>query len=204
MQRPGVHIYRREAATKAVLAQEGPTSGVIHLATHGALDRFQPLRSHLRFTPTKGDDGKLTVEEVFDLRLQADLVVLSACETALARGYTGRPGAASPWQEEEFPPGDELVGLSRAFMYAGAPTIVASLWKVSDDSTALLMGEFYKNLKTTPKAEALRQAQLTLMRAEIPLSGVRGIQVTPTQAGQTLRASHPYFWAPFILIGAGE
>jgi len=203
-QREGVHIYRREAATKAVLAQEGPTSGVIHLATHGALDRFHPLRSHLRFTPTKGDDGKLTVEEVFDLRLQADLVVLSACETALVKGSTGRPGLSAPWQEEEFPPGDELVGLSRAFLYAGAPTIVASLWKVSDDSTALLMGEFYKNLKTLAKAEALRQAQLTLMRAEIPLSGVRGLQVTPTQAGQTIRASHPYFWAPFILIGAGD
>ena len=197
-------IYRRDAATKTILRQEAPLSLMVHLATHGELDRLAPLKSNLRFTPQKGDDGKLTVGEVFDLSLRADLVVLSACETALARGYAGRPGAASPWQEEEFPPGDELVGLSRAFMYAGAPTIVASLWKVSDDSTALLMGEFYKNLKTMPKAEALRQAQLTLMRAEIPLSGVRGIHVTPAQAGQTIRASHPYFWAPFILIGAGE
>ena len=199
------HIYRRDAATKAIFQQEAPLSLMVHLATHGELDRLAPLKSNLRFTPTKGDDGKLTVEEVFDLRLQADLVVLSACETALARGYAGRPGSlVSSQQEDQFPAGDELVGLSRAFMYAGAPTIVASLWKVSDDSTALLMGEFYKNLKTMPKAEALRQAQLTLMRAEIPLSGVRGLQVSPTEAGQTIRASHPYFWAPFILIGAGE
>jgi CHAT domain-containing protein len=82
---------------------------------------------------------------------------------------------------------------------------VASLWEVADDSTAMLMGEFYKNLKSMPKAEALRQAQLTLMQAEVPVRGMRRhAQGAPVEAEQTIRTSHPYFWAPFILIGSGE
>ncbi|MDE2179455.1 MAG: CHAT domain-containing protein [candidate division NC10 bacterium] len=185
---PAAQVYARNDATKRRAKDLAGTYGLLHFATHGSFAVENPLEAALILA--KGDelDGRLTAREIFGLRLHANLVVLSACNTGLTKVSTG----------------DELVGLSRAFMTAGSTNLVASLWEVADDSTALLMGEFYKNLKTMPKAEALRQAQLTLMRSEIPLSGVRGIQVSPTQAGGTIRASHPYFWAPFILIGAGE
>lgn len=185
---PAAQVYARHDATKRRAKELAGTYGLLHFATHGSFAVENPLEAALILAKGDEADGRLTAREIFGLRLRAGLVVLSACNTGLTKVSTG----------------DELVGLSRAFMTAGSTNLVASLWEVADDSTALLMGEFYKNLKTLPKAEALRQAQLTLMRSEIPLSGVRGIQVSPTQTGQTLRASHPYFWAPFILIGAGE
>jgi CHAT domain-containing protein len=116
----------------------------------------------------------LEVKEIFQLDLKAGLVVLSACETGLGKLSTG----------------DELVGLTRAFIYAGTPTVVASLWKVQDMSTTELMASFYKNLRTMNKVEALRQAQLGLIRNQ--------------DAAGSLPTSHPYFWAPFILVGDGK
>ncbi|HEY2933254.1 MAG TPA: CHAT domain-containing protein [Acidobacteriota bacterium] len=118
----------------------------------------------------QSEDGLLQVYEIFDLRLNADLVVLSACETGLGKEVKG----------------EGLVGLTRAFLYAGTPSVVVSLWKVSDRSTAELMVSFYQHLKdgTMNKAEALRQAQLKLIR-----SG---------------RYAEPYYWAPFVLIGEAK
>ena len=113
------------------------------------------------------EDGLLQVYEIFNLRLNADLVVLSACETGLGKEVKG----------------EGLIGLTRAFMYAGAPSLVVSLWKVQDLSTAELMVGFYRSLKngSLSKAEALRQAQLELIRK-----------------GQL---AHPYYWAGFVLMG---
>ena len=98
-----------------------------------------------------GDEGRLEVREIFELDLNASLVVLSGCETGLGNLSSG----------------DELIGLTRAFIYAGTPSVVASLWKVDDASTAVLMSSFYKNLKTKTKVEALRQAQLEMIRGEV-------------------------------------
>jgi CHAT domain-containing protein len=159
-------------ATKSKFKSEGPRYDMLLFSTHGEMIESDPLKSNLRFTPTQQDDGKLTVSEIFDMEVKANLVTLSACETGLARGTKG-----------DFPQGDDLVGLSRAFIYAGAPSVVASLWKVSDDSTVEMMRSFYRNLKTMPKAEALRQAQLGLAKSS------------------AMTSSHPYFWAPFILVG---
>jgi CHAT domain-containing protein len=159
-------------ATKTKFKSEGPRYDMLLFSTHGEMIESDPLKSNLRFTPTQQDDGKLTVSEIFDMEVKANLVTLSACETGLARGAKG-----------DFPQGDDLVGLSRAFIYAGAPSVVASLWKVSDDSTVEMMRSFYRNLKTMPKAEALRQAQLGLAKSS------------------AMTSSHPYFWAPFILVG---
>jgi CHAT domain-containing protein len=121
-------------------------------------------------------------------------VTLSACETALVRGETG-----------DFPQGDDLLGLSRAFIHAGAPSVVASLWKVSDDSTVELMGAFYRNLKSMSKSEALRKAQLDLMKSSIRFGVQRGgVGITKSvdyQPGEMIECSHPFFWAPFILLG---
>jgi CHAT domain-containing protein len=160
------------SATKTTFKREGPEYDLLLFSTHGEMIESAPLESNLRFTPTPQDDGKLTVSEIFDMEVKANLVTLSACETGLARGTKG-----------DFPQGDDLVGLSRAFIHAGAPSVVASLWKVSDDSTVAMMRSFYRNLQTMPKAEALQQAQLGLAR-----SGA-------------MTSSHPYFWAPFILVG---
>jgi CHAT domain-containing protein len=133
-------------ATKATVVKQMPTAAVIHLATHGLLgDVKGDVPGSIVFAASGQDDGLLTASEIFDLKLNADLVVLSACDT-------GR-GAIT---------GDGVIGLSRSLIAAGAPSIVVSLWAVNDSSTSVLMSEFYRNLKTNPdKAQALRQATLT-------------------------------------------
>ena len=108
-------------------------------------------------------DGKLKASEIFSLNLKADTVVLSACETGLGKITNG----------------DEIIGLTRAFLYAGAPSVITTLWKVNDRASYELMREFYTNLKTTKKSEALRQAQLRIMK-DYP---------------------HPFFWAAYELNG---
>ncbi len=181
-------------ATKPSVKGQGPKYDIVLLSTHGEMIDSDPLNSNLRFTPSGGDDGKLTVSEIFDMEIKANLVTLSACETALVKG-----------EEGDFPKGDDLVGLSRAFIHAGAPSVVASLWKVSDDSTVELMRSFYQNLKSMSKSEALRKAQLDLMKSSIHLHverSSRGItQSSDYQPDTAIECSHPYFWAPFILVG---
>jgi CHAT domain-containing protein len=157
-------------ATKTSMRSQLPKYDLVHLSTHGEMIESNPLMSNLRFTPWKNDDGKFTVNEVFDMEIKANLVTLSACETALVRSEAG-----------DFPQGDDLVGLSRAFIHAGAPSVIASLWKVSDESTVELMKAFYRNLKSMSKSEALQRAQLDLMKSSTYF--------------------HPFFWAPFILLG---
>jgi CHAT domain-containing protein len=132
-----------ETAVKAKLSQ----AKIIHLATHGLFDDIQGLRSALAFAPSEKDNGLLTAEEILDqkLKLNADLVVLSACNTARGR-ITG----------------DGVIGLSRSLISAGTPSVIVSLWAVPDAPTAELMKEFYTNMfkKKLDKAQALRQAML--------------------------------------------
>jgi CHAT domain-containing protein/predicted negative regulator of RcsB-dependent stress response len=133
---------------------------IVHFATHGILDSKHPLFSGLLLS-----DRILTIADIFGMDINADMVVLSACNTA-AGDISG---------------GDELVGMSRAFMYAGSPTVVASLWSVSDDSTMMLMKNFFEELKRgSSEAEAMQKAELRVMQ----------------------RYPHPYYWAPFIVVGA--
>jgi CHAT domain-containing protein/uncharacterized protein YkwD len=145
--------------------------GVLHFATHGLLDPTRPQFSGLALSLGLGqesDDGFLQVEEVFNLRLSDPLVMLSACETGLG----------------ELKRGDGVSGLTRAFMYAGAPTIGVSLWSISDKATAELMSGFYKRLLTKENlsaSKALRASQLEMISSE--------------------RFSSPFYWAPFVLIG---
>ena len=160
------------SATETAVKGEGPQYDLLLLSTHGEMIESDPLKSNLRFTPTQQDDGKLTVSEIFDMEVKSNLVTLSACETGLARGTKG-----------DLPQGDDLVGLSRAFIHAGAPSVIASLWKVSDESTVEMMRSFYQNLRTMSKAEALQKAQLELAKSRVSIY------------------THPYFWAPFVLVG---
>ena len=187
-------VLTGKEATKVSVKGKSPRYDLMLFSTHGEMIDSDPLRSNLRFTPLGGDDGRLTVNEIFDMEIKANLVTLSACETALVKGEAG-----------DFPKGDDLVGLSRAFIHAGAPSVVASLWKVSDDSTVQLMRNFYQNMKTMPKAEALRKAQMDLMRSTVRFTVTRAgggmIQTAQNPSEEVIECSHPFFWAPFILVG---
>src|SRR5439155_10065085 len=126
-------------ATRAAVLSSASHHGVLHLAAHGEARLDNPTFGHLRLA-----DGQLSMVDVFNLHLQGALVTLSACET-------GRSVVAG---------GDELIGLSRGFLYAGATTLVQSLWRVEDGSTACLMAHFYGALQDgRPKGAALREAQ---------------------------------------------
>jgi CHAT domain-containing protein len=144
----------------------------LHFATHGLLDEQSPLSSALALTPpgdaAEGrDNGLLQAWEIFErVRLDADLVVLSACQTGLGKEMGG----------------EGLVGLTRAFQYAGARSVLASLWSVADTSTADLMTKFYSFLRHgRSKDDALRRAQVALIKSA--------------------EYSDPFYWAPFVLTG---
>jgi CHAT domain-containing protein/tetratricopeptide (TPR) repeat protein len=143
---------------------------VIHFATHGLLDTDRPQFTGLALSLVgdPDDDGFLRVGEVFNLRLGSPLVILSACETGLGKENRG----------------EGVIGLARAFMYAGAPAVGVSLWSVADRSTAELMPDFYKRYLAAggrAPAAALRAAQQQMI------------------AGK--RYSAPFYWAPFVLVG---
>jgi CHAT domain-containing protein/Flp pilus assembly protein TadD len=136
-------------ATETFIKTQLKNAKLIHLATHGLLDDLGTgIPGILALTPSAEDDGLLTASEILNLSLNADLVVLSACDTG--RGVIT---------------GDGVYGLSRSLISAGSQSIVVSLWSVPDDSTAFLMSEFYRQLQQNPdKAQALRQAMLTTLQ----------------------------------------
>ncbi len=154
----------RKEATESALREFGSGFAYLHFATHGEFNAEAPLKSALLLAKDDKSDGLLTVGKLYSMRMDADLVTLSACETGLGKIASG----------------DDVVGLTRGFLYAGASSIVASLWKVDDRGTAALMNRFYQNLKDgREKREALRQAQIDT-RAVLP---------------------HPFYWAAFQLTG---
>jgi CHAT domain-containing protein/Tfp pilus assembly protein PilF len=157
-----------EGNFKQALRQSSPR--LLHLATHGLVDPVEPSASSIVLgrDGESGEDGYLDTMEILSLPFDVDLVVLSACESA--RGRVSRS--------------EGVVGLSRAFIASGAHGIVASLWAVSDESTSVLMDEFYKKMlgKKRPAGEALNEARFALME-------------DPDYA-------HPFYWSPFIVIGS--
>ncbi|WP_313954547.1 CHAT domain-containing protein [Aulosira sp. FACHB-615] len=142
-------------ATKINVLQRMKTAQIIHLATHGWAEDQGGLGSWIALAPDAGDNGLLTAEEILSLKLKAKLVVLSACETA--RGSLT---------------GDGVVGLSRSLIAAGTPSVIVSLWNIPDESTELIMTEFYQHFQQAPdKAQALRQAMLVLIKQRyLPLN----------------------------------
>ncbi|GAC1446491.1 MAG: CHAT domain-containing protein [Pyrinomonadaceae bacterium] len=144
---------------------------VLHIATHGLLDTERPQFSGvvLSLVGNNGNDGFLRADEIFNLHLGHPLVMLSACETGLGKEKRG----------------EGVIGLTRAFLYAGAPTVGVSLWSVADKSTADLMTDFYKRLlakqNAPTSAAALRAAQQAMIESK--------------------RYSAPFYWSPFVLVG---
>ena len=159
---PQMDILTGAKATKEWVVDNISKYGIIHLAAHGEFDEFNPLLSSLWLSSPNPENRKLTVKEVFSLELNADLVTLSACQTGLGKLEAG-----------------ELIGLNRAFIYAGTHALVSALWRVDDLSTSVLMKHFYRNYVTLNKARSLRQAQL-IVKKDFP---------------------HPSYWAGFSLIG---
>jgi len=162
---PFTKILTRENASEAALKSMAATQDIIHIASHGEFNSQAPLLSCLRLSEGNGEDGRLETREIFGLELKTYLVTLSACNTAMGK----------------LTQGDEVVGLSRAFIFAGTPSILGTVWSVNDASTSVLMNQFYRNLSKMDKFEALQKAQISMLR------------------GNTY--PQPYFWAPFQLIG---
>jgi CHAT domain-containing protein len=143
---PGKAELHIEDATKELLKRKLNEAkaeiDILHIACHGKFDAAQALQSGIQL-----QDGKLTAEEIFSLELNADLVTLSACESGI----------------NENKPGDELIGLTRALIYAGTPSVIVSLWEVDAISTSILMTKFYQKLLAgATKVDALQQAQVEL------------------------------------------
>lgn len=162
---PGSQAYVGKSARKSLLHSAGQKYQGLHIASHGYLDSRDASRSFILLAPDGADpeQGRLSLREVWGLDLKGlDLVTLSACVTGLG----------------EQSPGDEVISLENAFFFAGASSVAASLWDVSDQTTARLMTEFYRNLTSDGAVRALQRAQLTLKK-EYP---------------------QPYYWAPFILV----
>jgi len=164
-------LFLGRQATEKRLASLGEAPAMLHFATHGHLDDRFPLESALMLTPTDGEDGRLQVWEILErYRLKSTLVVLSGCQTGLGENMGG----------------NGLLGLTLAFQATGARSVLASLWRVSDASTAILMDRFYTNLrKGLSKDDAFRFAQLDF---------IAGRGVKPA-------FSDPFHWGAFTLFG---
>nr|MDJ0523649.1 CHAT domain-containing protein [Planctomycetota bacterium] len=182
-----------EAGVRAAVA--GRTRWrAIHFACHGLVDPEQPSLSCLALTPHGQDDGFLTCHDVFRQPMPADLVVLSACETGRGKVYAA----------------EGIVGLTRAFMFAGAPRVICSLWKVDDDATRALMVEFYRLWQANAEkglsaAQALKQAQeyvRTFEREEVDREASRKARRTVMRKVRPWQ--HPYYWAAWVLWGLPE
>ena len=165
-------LVGREADEKTFKAL-APQYATIHVATHGVLDNREPLNSCVLLTKTEDEtenDGLLHAHEIIDLDLDADLAVLSACETGNGR----------------ISPGEGVIGMSWAFLVAGTRSVVVSQWRVNSGSTSQLMKSFYRalvrqdDLKSRNKSQALREASLRLLNDR--------------------RYRHPFYWAGFVLV----
>ncbi len=149
-----------EQARFAQVRDTAQNYGLLHIAAHGLFRPESPLLSSIHLF-----DRWMTVQDIYDLELHASLVMLSACETGLGHDAGG----------------DDMVGLVRGFLYAGASSLIVSLWSVDDESMTKLTTAFYTNwLAGQSKAQALRSAQLALLETY----------------------EHPFYWAPLVLVGS--
>lgn len=163
---PGAQIFVRQDASKSRFLSQAPGNGLIHVAAHATVDEIDPLYSTIRLARAEQPRGELEAHEILNLDLSsARLVTLSGCDSGLGKVNDG----------------DDFFGFKRTFLAAGARSLLVSLWPVEDESTATLMSAFYRELRERPIIEALRQAQLALLKSAAHADAV--------------------FWAPFVLVG---
>jgi CHAT domain-containing protein len=155
---PRPTILNSERATFAAFMAEVKSFDLVHIACHGQFREDNPMYSSVRLA-----DGWVTANDILKQRLKAGLVTLSACETGMSKV------AGS----------EEIMGLARGFVSAGAGSLVLSLWTVNDEATGVIMSKFYDHLRSKTPGAALRAAQREMIAVDL----------------------HPYFWAPFIKIG---
>ena len=165
----GAHFSGRVVSdvlpTEADVKSWMPTNGLVHLAVHGSFAADEPLLSHLHLKSGGDDDGRLTAAEMYGLTLDsARLVVLSACETGSVRATHA----------------NEVIGMMRGLIFAGADALLLSAWKIDDEATADWMQAFYARASTDSLAQAAREA-------------ARVLRENP-------RYRHPYYWSPFLLV----
>ncbi len=165
-------IFTAEQATEETIKAEIKLASILHLATHGIIDERSWSNSRLvlaKPSVSSGEDGALRAYEIAQMRLpNTRLVVLSACQSGVERFYRG----------------EGMIGLGRAFLSAGAASVVASFWAVDSDVSADLMTDFHKQLKTYSVSQALRHAQLNMLNSN------------------NVQHRHPYYWAAFSTFGA--
>jgi CHAT domain-containing protein len=165
----GAEVYTGNKATEKRFKERAYDFRWIHLATHYLVDDAQPMYSKIMLAQSEADeeDGMLQTYEIYNLQLNADMVVLSGCNTGLGKMIRG----------------EGLLGIARAFQYAGASSLLVSLWPVEDETTAYLMQSFYRNLKNGgPKNEALQKAKIELIHSNDA-------------------KNNPFYWGPFVLMG---
>ncbi|MGV8058551.1 MAG: CHAT domain-containing protein [Smithellaceae bacterium] len=161
---PQANVYLRAGATKSKAKEMLGSYDIVHFATHGLFIEDAPMNSGLWLSAGGEKDGRLTAAEIFKLQFKGRVIVMSACKTALGLSSTGT----------------EIMGLNRAFLYAGSPSVVATLWNIEDKSTAVFMDIFYKNLKKNEDiADSLKKTQMEMIH----------------------RRYEPYDWAAFTLTG---
>ena len=160
---PSITTLTNDKATKSWVVNNIEKFGIIHMASHGEFNPVNPLFSSIKLSRGEDADGDLAAAEIFGLQINADVVVLSACQTGLGKVTDG----------------DDVIGLNRAFFYAGTHTIVSSLWRVSDIATAVLIKQFYRQYINRDKADSLRMAILHVKQ----------------------RQPHPSYWGAFTLVG---
>ena len=164
------------SATEAHLREALASGEVVHVATHGVMNVRNPMFSRIELARGDGrpeDDGRFEVHELLGLRIHAPLVFLSGCET----------GVGAAWSTQ-FARGEDYATLAQAFLYAGAESVMATLWRIGDEGAAAFADRFYARLLTEAPAEALAAAQRDLLRSS-------------TYAA-------PYYWAGYQVSGGGE
>jgi len=171
----GARVLLGRRASESALRQALRSSAVVHVASHGVLNRVNPLFSRIELVPTRSrspdDDGRLEVHEIFGLEIRSPLVFLSGCETGLG------PGGS-----RHYAPGEDYATLAAAFLTAGARQVIATLWAIPDSGAAVFATRFYTELNRTGPAEALAAAQRALLAEG--------------------RFRHPYYWAGYRLAGS--
>jgi CHAT domain-containing protein len=152
---------------------------VVHVATHGVMNARSPMFSRLALAPGTGetaDDGRFEIHELLGVRVRSPLVFLSGCETALGTSWS-----------TSFTRGEDYATLAQAFLYAGAESVVATLWRIDDEGAAAFAEVFYDAMRTRAPIDALAAAQRAVLRD-----------------ARYARFSAPRYWAPYVIAGRGH